>query len=74
MIERATKLRDTIEVYQTHFRSLSDCDRLPASDCLDVGDRSELERLLEVLLPLKSASLSLQKDNDTIDNLRQLTG
>lgn len=60
MIERAIKLRGAIELYQTHFRSLGDCDRLPTSDCLDTGDWSELERLLEVLLPLKSASLRLQ--------------
>jgi hypothetical protein len=65
MVERAIKLRDAIELYQTHFRSLSDCDRLPASDCLDAEDWSQLERLLEVLLPLKSASLRLQEDNDT---------
>ena len=64
MIERAIKLRDAIELYQTHFRSLSDCDRLSASDCLDAGDWSELERLLEVLVPLERASLRLQEDND----------
>ncbi|GAB7336741.1 hypothetical protein MBLNU13_g10838t1 [Cladosporium sp. NU13] len=64
MIERAIKLRDAIELYQTHFRSLSDCDRLSASDCLDAGDWSELERLLEVLVPLERASLLLQEDND----------
>jgi hypothetical protein len=46
------------------IRSLGDCDRLPASDCLEVKDWSELERLLEVLLFLKSASLRLQEDND----------
>jgi hypothetical protein len=49
---------------QTHFRSLSDCDRLPSPDCLDANDWAELQRLLEVLLPLKSASLRLQEDND----------
>merc|ERR1712070_546067 len=65
MIERAIKLRDAIELYQTHFRSRGDCDRLSASDCLDAGDWSDLERLLEVLLPLKSASLRLQEDSDT---------
>jgi hypothetical protein len=65
MIERAIKLRDAIKLYQTHFRSLSDYDRLSASDCLDAGDWSELERLLEVFLPLKGASLRLQEDNDT---------
>jgi hypothetical protein len=65
MIERAVKLRDAIELYQTHFRSLSDCDRLSSSDCLDPRDWAELERLLEILLPLKSASLRLQEDNDT---------
>lgn len=64
-VERAIKLRDAIELYQTHFRCLSDSDRLSASDCLDAKDWSELERLLEVLLPLKSASLRLQEDNDT---------
>jgi len=64
MIERAVKLRDAIELYQTHFRSLSDCDRLPCSDCLETNDWAELQRLLEVLLPLKSASLRLQEDND----------
>jgi len=64
MIERAMKLRDAIELYQTHFRSIGDCDRLPPSDCLDAEDWSELERLLEVLLPLKNASLRLQEDND----------
>jgi len=64
MIERAMKLRDAIELYQTHFRLLSDCDRLSASDYLDAGDWSELERLLEVLVPLKRASLRLQEDND----------
>jgi hypothetical protein len=65
LIERAIKLRDAIELYQTHFRSLSDYDRLSASDCLDAGDWSELERLLGVPLPLKGASLRLQEDNDT---------
>jgi hypothetical protein len=64
MIERAMKLRHAIELYQSHFRSLSDCDRLSASDYLNAGDWSELERLLEVLVPLKSASLRLQEDND----------
>ncbi|KAI7720022.1 hypothetical protein KC353_g2500 [Hortaea werneckii] len=59
MIERALKLRDAIELYQTHFRSLGDCDRLPASDCLDAGDWSQLQQLLQVLFPLKSASLRL---------------
>ncbi|KAI7214122.1 hypothetical protein KC343_g1018 [Hortaea werneckii] len=54
-----------IELYQTRFRSLSDCDRLPSSDCLGAEDWSQLERLLEVPLPLKSASLRLQEDNDT---------
>lgn len=64
MIQRAIKLRDAIELYQTHFRSLGDCDRLSASDCLYGGDWLELERLLQVLLPLRSASLRLQADND----------
>ncbi|KAI7722283.1 hypothetical protein KC353_g629, partial [Hortaea werneckii] len=65
MIERAMKLRDALELYQTHFRSLSDSDRLSSSDCLDAADWSEMERLLEVLSPLKHASLRLQADNDT---------
>jgi hypothetical protein len=64
MIERAMKLRDALELYQTRFRSLSDSDRLSSSDCLDAADWSELERLLDVLSPLKQASLRLQADND----------
>jgi len=64
MIERAMKLRDALELYQTHFRLLSDSDRLSLSDCLDAADWSELERLLEVLSPLKHTSLRLQADND----------
>ncbi|GAB7336407.1 hypothetical protein MBLNU13_g09125t1 [Cladosporium sp. NU13] len=64
MIKRAMKLRDALELYQTHFRSLSDSDRLSSSDCLDAADWWELERLLEVLSPLKHASLRLQADND----------
>jgi len=61
MVERAIKLRDAIELYQTHFRSLGDCDRLSTADCLDAGDCSELERLLEVLVPLKRASLQFAR-------------
>jgi hypothetical protein len=64
MIERAMNLRDALELYHTPFRSLSDSDRLSSSDCLDAADWSELERLLDVLSPLKHASLRLQADND----------
>jgi hypothetical protein len=64
MIERAMNLRDALELYHTNFRSLSDSDRLSSSDCLDAADWSELERLLDVLSPLKHASLRLQADND----------
>lgn len=58
------KLRDALELYQTYFRPLNDTDRLSFSDYLDAGDWSGLERLLEVLSPLKHASLRLQAGNN----------
>jgi len=51
---------DAIELYQSHYRALGTSDRLPVADCLNTDDWQELGQLLEVLGPLKSASLRLQ--------------
>nr|OQO32517.1 hypothetical protein B0A51_00926 [Rachicladosporium sp. CCFEE 5018] len=58
MIERATKLKDAIELYQQHFRD--DADSPTQDDCLTNDDRYELKLLLDLLAPLKRQSILVQ--------------
>jgi hypothetical protein len=59
MIERAIQVKDALQLYQEHFQG-DDNDRLDAEDCLSAADWKELSELLQLLKPLKEASLKVQ--------------
>ena len=60
MLERAFKLKDTIELYQQQFKS--DDDEPLKDDILTSNDWAELKDLLDLLQPLKEVSKCLQSD------------
>ena len=66
MLERAFKLKDAIELYQSHFKS--DNDEPLDNDVLSPNDWLELRELLDLLLPLKAVSLTLQSDGKDCNN------
>jgi hypothetical protein len=60
MLERAFKLKDAIELYQGHFKG--DEDEPLDDDVLTSDDWLELRELLDLLLPLRIVSLTLQSN------------
>ena len=60
MLERAFKLKDAIELYQAHYKGGE--DEPLEDDVLTNDDWLELRELLDLLLPLKAVSLTLQSD------------
>ena len=60
MLERAFKLKDAIELYQGHFKA--DKDEPLEDDVITNDDWLELRELLDLLLPLRAVSLTLQSD------------
>jgi hypothetical protein len=58
MIERALKLKDALELYQSHYRY--DPVNPTSEDALTPGDWMELARLRELLKPFKTASTDIQ--------------
>jgi hypothetical protein len=60
MLERAFKLKDAIELYQGHYKGGED---EPLDDDVITGDEwLELRESLDLLLPLRSVSLTLQSN------------
>ena len=60
MLERAFKLKDAIELYQGHYKGGE--DEPLEDDVLTNDDWLELRELLDLLLPLRAVSLTLQSD------------
>jgi hypothetical protein len=61
MLERAFKLKDAIELYQGHFKGGE--DEPLEDDVLTSDDWLELRELLDLLLPLRAVSLTLQSES-----------
>jgi hypothetical protein len=66
MLERAFKLKDAIELYQQAFRG--DTDEPLEDDVLKPDDWLELRELLDLLLPLRVVSMTLQSDGKDCNN------
>jgi hypothetical protein len=66
MLERAFKLKDAIELYQGHFKG--DEDEPLEDDTLTSNDWLELRELLDLLLPLRAVSMTLQSDGKDCNN------
>jgi hypothetical protein len=63
MIERALKLKDALELYQSHYRY--DKQHPTAQDELTPNDWLELKELRDLLQPMKESSMSIQANPST---------
>jgi hypothetical protein len=63
MLERAFVLEEAIDLYPSHYRT--DDEEPVEEDVLTTGDRTELEQLRDLLIPLRSQSLLVQSGYGT---------